>query len=93
MKIKKIKFDGRIDKADVIGYIGAQPVFCIALAGLNKALQPAGIVGKAAVFMGAATAECIAEQGIKKVVRKVEEKRTGKTIRDDSEDYVVVEFA
>lgn len=88
----KIKFEGRIDKADVIGYIGAQPVFWIAKAGLKKAIQPAGMVGKAVVWAGAATAEVIAEQGIKKVVRKVEEKRTGKTIRDDSEDYVVVEF-
>ena len=93
MKIKKIKFEGRIDKADVIGYIGAQPVFWIAKAGLKKALQPAGMVGTAVVWVGAATAECIAEQGIKKVVRIVEEKKTGKTIKDDSEDYVVVEFA
>ncbi len=89
----KIKFEGRIDKADVIGYIGAQPIFWIAKAGLKKAIQPAGMAGKAVVFMGSATAECIAEQGIKKVVRKVEEKRTGKKIKDDSEDYVVVEFA
>lgn len=89
----KIKFEGRIDKADVIGYIGAQPVFWIAKAGLSKAIQPAGMVGKAVVCVGAATAEVIAEQGIKKVARKIEEKRTGKVIKDDSEDYVVVEFA
>lgn len=89
----KIRFKGRIDKADVIGYIGAQPVFFIAKAGLNKAFQPVGMVGQAAVFLGAATAEVITEQGIKKVVRIVEEKRTGKKIKDDSEDYVVVEFA
>lgn len=89
----KIKFEGRIDKADVIAYIGAQPVFYIAHAGLKKAFQPVSLVGQAAVFMGAATAEAIAEQGIKKVVRIVEEKKTGKKIKDDSEDYVVVEFA
>ena len=89
----KIKFEGRIDKADVIGYIVAFPAGCIAHQALKEAIQPKGLVGRGVAAVGAAIVECTVEQGIKKVVRKVEEKRTGKTIKDDSEDYVVVEFA
>ena len=88
----KIEFPGRIDKADVIGYIGAQPAFFIAKSVLKKAIKPKTMVGQAVVASGAAIVEVMTEQGIKTVVRMVDARKEGKKYVKPEMDYVVVNF-
>lgn len=94
MKMKmKIEFKGRIDKVDVIAYVAAVPAGRIAYKALKDAIQPKGLIGQGMVVAAGAIVECTVEQGVKKIIRKIEAKKEGKKIKDDSEDYVVVEFA